>query len=158
MAAACHLLMVLTSPEKGSGLFAGSGWGGPGRAGAAVQSCNYCGISVQEHKCGVTLYVYSPPKNGCTFDKFNICVRTCVRAHNAHVRARVMNSSGISGPGGRCRLHEFVTCDACVCACKKVGRPSVCLSLLLRPPPVCFLGCLGRCCTAVMRHRWDSEL
>jgi hypothetical protein len=29
----------------------------------------------------------------CRFDKFNICMRTCVRAHYAHIRARVMNSS-----------------------------------------------------------------
>jgi hypothetical protein len=26
-------------------------------------------------------------------DKFDICVRTCVRAHYAHIRARVMNST-----------------------------------------------------------------
>ncbi len=25
-------------------------------------------------------------------DKFNICMRTCVRTHYAHIRARVMNS------------------------------------------------------------------
>ena len=31
-----------------------------------------------------------------TGDKFNICMRTCIRAHYAHIRARVMNSTNAS--------------------------------------------------------------
>ena len=37
-------------------------------------------------------YALHAAKNECfAYDKFYICMRTCVRAHYAHIRARVMN-------------------------------------------------------------------